>query len=414
MTKAYLKDKTKALSKATEKLYDLSAYDKEFDGKIVTSFDSITPGKKVLIFDKTLFFPEEGGQTSDKGLITIRGKEYRVENVSIVKTSIGEVIAHEINTDDSFKAGESIHGRIDWDERFSNMQNHSGEHIFSGIVKSLFGYENVGFHLSQNTVTMDYNGPISDEEAALIEKKANQFIFENRRVRCFYPSKEELEKLDYRSKKEIDGPIRLVEIEGVDLCACCAPHVKLTGEIGGLIILSRENYKGGTRFSILCGERARLYAKENEALLNKISRNLKIPFSEIPLNVEKLQKEIQSLKSELSSKSSELLKTKFNSLDITMDKVCIKGDKNDLKMGRNILNNIMKERSGIYMILDYSGTDCCPFIMATDIDCRSVINELKDDLNIKAGGVNTMVQGSINNSKDEILTAFKSRGFVIL
>lgn len=413
MTQAYLKDKTKTISEATEKLYYISAYDREFDGKILLSFDSDTPGKKVLIFDRTLFFPEEGGQTCDKGFITVAGRTYRVEAVSIVKTPIGEVIAHEISSDDSFEAFESVHGRIDWDERFSNMQNHSGEHMFSGIVKSRFGYENVGFHLSQNTVTMDYNGPISDEDAALIEKKVNRLIWENRKVKCFFPSQEELEKLDYRSKKEIDGAVRLVEIEGVDLCACCAPHVRLTGEIGGLIILSRENYKGGTRFSILCGERARLYSKENETVLNKVSRNLKTPFSDIPENVEKLQKEIQTLKSELSSKSGELLKTKFNSLDKSVNKACIRGDKNDLRVGRHVLNDVMKERSGLYMII--AGNGNCPFILASsDMDCRSLAEELKSDLNIKSGGVNTMIQGTINNPIDQVLPVLKERGFTLL
>ena len=149
-----------------------------------------------------------------------------------------------------------VHGEIDWDRRFSNMQNHSGEHLVSGLIHQTFGYDNVGFHMGRDEITIDFNGPIGPDQLLEIERRANRMIWENLPIAVMYPSGQELASMDYRSKKEIEGQVRLVEIPGADCCACCGTHTAFTGAVGQIKILAAENYKGGVRLSIVCGGRA--------------------------------------------------------------------------------------------------------------------------------------------------------------
>jgi alanyl-tRNA synthetase len=236
-----------------KKLYDENAYAREFDA-VVTAVAEGDDGASVwLTLDATLFFPEEGGQSPDRG--TIDGR-----TVTDVQIADGEV-RHRVNIDPDgagalYRTGMTVHGIIDWEYRYRNMQMHTGEHIFSGLVHSLYGYDNVGFHLSDRTATMDYNGKLTEQQLLKLEERVNRIITENRAVQAWYPAPGELEILSYRSKKAIDGAVRLAEIDGVDLCACCAPHVKATGEVGCFKLIGWENYKGGVRVSYRCGFRA--------------------------------------------------------------------------------------------------------------------------------------------------------------
>ena len=159
--------------------------------------------------------------------------------------------------DAPIEAGKSAHGKLDWEKRFDRMQQHSGEHIVSGIVHHRFGYNNVGFHLADNYCTMDFDGPINKKNSFLrLRMKPIRAIFHNFPVNVLYPAKEELHELDYRSKIEIEGQVRIIEIPGVDLCACCAPHVAYTGQIGLIKLVGMANYKGGERIHMLSGARA--------------------------------------------------------------------------------------------------------------------------------------------------------------
>ena len=196
----------------TEKLYDQDAYAVEFDAKVISceAYQEKKESGYHVILDRTLFFPEEGGQSPDKG--TIDGIE--VTDVQIKK----DVITHSLK--EPLAVGETVHGIIDWTHRFNNMQQHSGEHIFSGIVHSRFGYDNVGFHLSDNIVTMDFNGVLTTDEVREVETAVNEVIVKNLPVEITYPSKEELKTLDYRSKIEIEGQVRIVNVGEYDCCAC--------------------------------------------------------------------------------------------------------------------------------------------------------------------------------------------------
>ena len=188
-------------------LYDSDAFAKDFTAKVISCDEVVRDEKKLyrVVLDRTLFFPEQGGQTSDIGML---------DNISVVDVQIeNDVIYHFCQG--GFLIGEEVHGVIDWDHRFNNMQQHTGEHIFTGLAHNTYGADNVGFHLSDNTVTLDLNVELNDEQIDLLERKANEVIAKDVAVKAYYPNQDLIGAISYRSKKAIDGPVRLVEIEGV-------------------------------------------------------------------------------------------------------------------------------------------------------------------------------------------------------
>ena len=229
-------------------LFDSDSFAKDFIAKVISCEQTNIDDRKLykVVLDRTLFFPEQGGQTSDIGMI---------DDATVVDVQIKDDIIYHYCTS-GFLIGEEVHGTLDWSHRFNNMQQHTGEHIFTGIAHKSYGADNVGFHLSDNTVTLDLNIELDQEQIDFIERSANELIARDVAVKAYYPNQDLLGAINYRSKKEIEGPVRLVEIEGTDLCACCAPHVKSTGQVGILKVISFNKYKGGTRVYILCGLRA--------------------------------------------------------------------------------------------------------------------------------------------------------------
>lgn len=224
----------------TEKLYDKDSHLKEFTGTVLSC--KKTGEKYAVTLNRTAFFPEGGGQQSDRGYI---GEAY----ISDVQIKNGEILHF---ADKPLSVGQAYDCKLDFDFRFRNMQNHSGEHIISGIIHRFYGFNNVGFHLGAE-MTMDFDGELTRQQLDEIEDLANKAVYENLPVKAYYPTDEELESLDYRSKLDLKENVRIVEIKGVDVCACCARHVKSTGEIGIIKILDFEKYKGGVRLIVKCG-----------------------------------------------------------------------------------------------------------------------------------------------------------------
>ena len=393
----------------TIKLYDTKPYDTVFEGKVV---DVIKEGKKTaIILDQTLFFPEEGGQSPDKGVISIQDKSVEVVDVQIKD----EVIYHYIKGNiDFIEKGSEITGEIDFSHRFSNMQQHSGEHIFSGLAKRHFGCVNVGFHLSDSEVTFDYDKPLSKEEIEFLEKEVNKVIYENRKITAFYPSKEELLKLDYRSKKEIENDVRLVEIEGIDLCACCAPHVRRTGEIGICKVVNYINYKGGVRISILCGSRALDYFCEIDNTAKEISRLLSA-------KRENLAKEVSRINDSLHDVEYRLVEMEKRNLDLILSRITDAG--NQKTLDNNIINdkavvlkldgfsnnslrdavNKLKEKYQSRLIGTISKTQKGYFFIfgSNSIDCNLVAKSLRERFGAKGGGSSDMIQGNLSSDLSE-------------
>lgn len=247
----------------TEKCYYEAPYQKEFDAEVLRC----EKGKKGwdVVLDKTVFYPEGGGQPCDLG--TLGGVQ-----VLDVHERGGEII-HTCAA--PLEPGDTVHGAIDWARRFDLMQQHSGEHLVSGLVHAAYGYDNVGFHMGQDSITIDFNGYIDEEGLRQIERKANEAVYANLETEIFYPDRETLSTLPYRSKKELEGQVRLVRFPGVDLCACCGTHVARTGEIGLIRLFSCVRFREGVRIEMLCGRRCFDYLcriqNQNHAVSTQLS-----------------------------------------------------------------------------------------------------------------------------------------------
>lgn len=229
----------------------------------VISCTEVRDGYAVVLSD-TVFYPEGGGQPGDTGMLN----QVRVRDTRRAKS--GEILHL---TEEPLAQGSRVHAEIDWERRFDLMQNHSGEHIVSGIVHRRFGYENVGFHMG-DVIQVDFSGMLSDTDIAEIEKEANQIIWRNEDVDIFCPDSASLAELDYRSKKELSGTVRIVRIGDADTCACCGMHVAHTGEIGLIKILSCAKHGSGVRLEMLSGSRAFRLVQQIFASNQAISRLL--------------------------------------------------------------------------------------------------------------------------------------------
>ena len=227
----------------TTRLFDADSHLRSFTACVLACTEN--DGKYEVELDATAFFPEGGGQCGDRG--TLGG-------VNVLDTvERGGTILHICAG--PLPAGSEVRGEVDAELRFSNMQTHSGEHIVSGIVHRLFGYDNVGFHLD-GAATLDFSGELTAEDIARVELLANEAVWKNLPVTARYPSPDELAGLEYRSKLDLTENVRIVTIEGVDVCACCAPHVSRTGEIGLIKITDFMRHRGGVRLTMLAGRRA--------------------------------------------------------------------------------------------------------------------------------------------------------------
>ena len=247
----------------TEKCYYEAPYQKEFDAEVLRC----EKGKKGwdVVLDKTVFYPEGGGQPCDLG--TLGGVQ-----VLDVHERGGEIV-HTCAA--PLEPGDTVHGAIDWARLFDLMQQHSGEHLVSGLVHAAYGYDNVGFHMGQDSITIDFNGYIDEDGLRQIERKANEAVYANLETEVFYPDRETLSTLPYRSKKELEGQVRLVRFPGVDLCACCGTHVARTGEIGLIRLFSCVRFREGVRIEMLCGRRCFDYLcriqNQNHAVSTQLS-----------------------------------------------------------------------------------------------------------------------------------------------
>ena len=395
----------------TIKLYDRDAYATEFEADIISCEPNKADDKRFdIILNQTLFFPEEGGQSPDMGILA----GYRVVDVQIkngvithtVDTSAGDCC--DVEKKAELAAGVHVQGKIDWQHRFYNMQQHSGEHIFSGIVHRRFGFENVGFHLSDSVVTMDFSGVLSPEDIAEVEHEVNVAISKNIPIEVTYPSRDELAQLEYRSKIEIEGQVRIVTVPGYDVCACCAPHVKRTGEIGMLKVMNYQNYKGGVRVSILCGFRALEAFRQKCDIISELMGIFTTNQEALVDNVTKLKVVNQSLKSELGTAKSALLDYKVAELPTDTDNAVLFECGIDTNAARNCVNALVEKYSGFSAFFIGNDEEGYSFIIGSkNADCNTVAAALRNKLGARGGGKPVMVQGSVKAVKSEIEEVLK-------
>ena len=375
----------------TEKLYDSDSYKTEFDATVI-SCEKCDDGYRTLL-DRTLFFPNEGGQECDTG--SLNGIE--IKNVEV----IGDEIYHY--SDSPFEIGSNVQGKIDFEERYRKMQNHTGEHILSGLAHTLYGCENVGFHLGKDNVTMDLDKPLNRDELKLLEEKANMAIYANSDITACYPAKEDLDLMQYRCKSDISGKIRIVKIDGIDTCACCAPHVAKTGEIGIIKILGFINYKGGVRLNIACGFDA--FADYDKRLQRniRISTLLSAKQEDIVDAVEQLIDNIAVLKNEIGKKNEIITNLYVNSIANSDDNICLVTDSLSNGEMRHIANGLKEKTPKLAAV--FSGDDQSGYsyiITSKELDLKDVANDVNKALSGRGGGRGEMIQGSVKASKEEI------------
>lgn len=380
----------------TEKLYYSDGHLSRFTAR-VTSCEK-EDGAWAVKLDRSAFFPGGGGQEADEGVLSdMKLLRLREE---------GEDIVHL--TPAPLEPGALVEGKIDWPLRFSRMQGHSGEHILSGTVHRLFGYDNVGFHMGEEAITIDFSGELSREDLSRAELEANRAIWRDVPVRTLLPTPGELAAMDYRSKKELTGQVRIVEIEGVDLCACCAPHVSHSGEVGLLKIIDSMRHRGGTRMTLLCGEAALLDYEalhENNAA---VSAALSAKRLETGGAIARVMAEQEERRAELTKLKRELLQLKAAALRPTEGSICIFESDIDMITLRELVN-AGSELAG-KVCAGFAGTDgdYKYIIGSRTVPLRARAKEINAAIDGRGGGSDAMIQGTSRARREDIERYFNA------
>ena len=387
----------------TEKLFYQDSSIKEFTA-VVESCMQGKDGMFEVILNRTAFFPEGGGQYADTGVLLVGEKEVKVVDVQ----EKNEIVTHYVT--EAVEQGSKVTGKLNYEERFSKMQQHTGEHIVSGIVNRRFGYNNVGFHLGSEEVTMDFDGMLTENQLKEIEWEANQAVAENVKIQVLYPTKEELETMTYRSKIEIEGQARIVEIPGWDSCACCAPHVDYTGQIGLIKLIGAIKYKGGIRVSMVCGFRALLDYNQKETSVVSISRKLSAKPDAVAEAVERLQKEVETQKEKIQILQEQYLKGLLKEVKPEDSCVLLFEETLDAVAVRNFVNDVMKMTDGICGAFIGTDAEGYRYILASSkLEITKIAKEMNQVLNGRGGGKLPMVQGSVKAKRSEIEAFLKTQ-----
>lgn len=386
-----------AHGRETEKLYYKDSHMKEFEATVLSCEEKRTvEGEKTgyrIVLDRTAFFPEGGGQFGDVG---------RLDDVEVFDTHEKDgLIVHE--TKEPLEPGRTVKGRLNFDVRFDRMQQHSGEHILSGLVRNLYGYDNVGFHLGAEITTLDFDGELTEEQVRDLELRANQGVFENVPIQVLYPTKEQLKGVNYRSKIEIEGQVRIVSIPGYDICACCAPHVDRSGEIGLIRIAGCEKHRGGCRMTILCGSRALADYQKKQQSVTAVSVALSAKPEKIEDAVLRLKEQQNRLREQLNRMQERYLQQKLAELTAETRGVCIFEEELDSIAARNFINSAVERCEGICgAFIGTEETGYHYILGSRTVDLRAFSKTLNEKFQGKGGGKPEMVQGSLLGTEAEI------------
>ncbi len=376
----------------TRKLYDESSFIREFCARVISCEKQNE--NWAIVLDSTAFFPEGGGQPSDQG--SLNGTR-----VFDVQTRDG-VIYHY--TENPLPAGEEVTGKIDWERRFDFMQQHSAEHIVSGVAHSCYGVENVGFHLSEDIVTLDFDKPLTEAQLLQVENMANQKVFANVAFNCYYPKS--LEGLDYRSKKELEGDVRIVEIEDTDRCACCAPHVKTSGEVGIIKLLDTESLRGGIRIELKAGSRALKDYQTKYRNIKKISSLLAVSGIDAASGVERLLQNMAEQKGEITALKQKRIKALSENFNPEKEITALFEDNLSVKDLQSLADALHKKWGGIRAVLSKTPAGFAFSICGDEAALQELFSDFKSTFEVKGGGRNGMVQGNTTAKKEELITFF--------
>ena len=376
--------------RVTERLYYFDGHLSRFEARVL-SCEAEKDGYAVKL-DRTAFFPGGGGQEADEGVIA--GQKL------LALREEGEDIVHVVEK--PLEPGAAVTGELDWPLRFRRMQGHSGEHILSGTVHRLFGYDNVGFHMGAADMTIDFSGELDRDDLRRVELEANRAVWRNVPIRTLLPGPDELAHMEYRSKKELTGQVRIVEIEGVDRCACCAPHAASTGEVGCIKVIDSMRHRGGTRLTLICGEQALLdyqLLHENNA---RVSAALSAKRQETGAAIERYAAEQEERKAEVTKLKRELLRLKSAELRPTEGCICIFEEDMDLITLRELVN-AGSELSG-KLCAGFAGRDGdYKYIIGSRTKpLRAMAKEINSAIDGRGGGSDSMLQGTSRSDRGTI------------
>lgn len=379
----------------TRRLYYEDVYIKTFPAQVKECRQGEN-GYEILL-DQSAFYPEGGGQPCDIGMLG----EVQVKDV---QEKDGELIHY---TETPLEPGTELMGEIDWERRFDLMQQHSGEHMVSGIVHERYGYDNVGFHMSSDVITIDFSGVLDKKQLEEIEAETNRKIWENTPVEIFYPEKEELEQLPYRSKKELTGKIRLVRFPGTDLCACCGTHVTHTGEIGMVKLLTVENFHEGVRVTMISGKRVLEYLNRIDEQNRQVSVKLSAKIGETAPAVERLQEENYRLKGQLLHLIQQLCETEAARYE-GAGSVLLFHEGLDGDSVRKMADAVMQKCAGCCAVFSKDPDGSYKYAIGEkNGDLRQFTKEMNAALNGRGGGRPFFVQGSVKADEEQIRRFFE-------
>ena len=382
----------------TRKLYYEDCHMTDFSARVV-SCEQSEKGWQVVL-EATAFYPEGGGQACDLGLLGgVRVLDVREK---------GETVVHLC--DGPLPVGETVEGAIDYERRFDLMQQHSGEHIVSGIVHEWFGYHNVGFHMGADLVTIDFDGPIPAADLARIELEANRAVWANRALHIWYPSEEELPTVGYRSKRALPWPVRVVEVPGYDKCACCGTHVAMPGEIGIIKLFSCVKFHEGVRIEMACGGRALRYLTAAYEQNRQVSQAFSAKILETGEAARRMNEQLAAEK----FRAAGLQKQVFTSVaEGCRDAGNILRFENDLAPAQvrelcDAIGQVCGGMAAVFSGSDEAGYSYC--LMERGGDLRSFNKAMTAALNGRGGGKPEYQQGSVKADRTVIEAFFKENG----
>ncbi len=377
----------------TLKLYENDSYIKQFTANVISCEEK--NGKYLVTLDQTAFFPEGGGQAPDKGSINgIEVTDVQEEGDKVIHTIVSPV-----------EIGIEVRGEVDWAVRFSRMQNHCAEHILSGVIHKLYGYNNVGFHMNDSLITFDVDGPLSADDIEKVEKDANHAVFENAPITVSYPTAEELQNIDCRSKIELSEGVRLITVEGFDTCACCAPHPAFAGEIGLIKIVNFFPNKGGTRIEMVAGSLALADYGYLHTAAKSIMKQLSAKREEISEAVSKLGDDLAAAREEIKALAQKLALALLKTEKI--EKAIIGFTPNaDFNTLRNIANGLLSEAEYVALFSETEEKGYNYLISTKDGDVREVVKKLNAAFSGKGGGKPNCAQGKLVANTSQDITDF--------
>ena len=384
------------MSSVTEKLYDKDSELFCFEA-VVLSCEAREKGGYAVVLDRTAFFPESGGQYADRGTL---------DGVTVTDVRIKD----ECNThlvEQPLAVGATVRGEIDAELRLAKMQCHTGEHIISGLAHKRYGYENVGFHLGNGEMTMDLDGELSPEQIVALEREANEVVWKNAVVRAEYPDAETLRTLEYRSKLDLTSGVRIVTVEGVDACACCAPHVKSTGEIGVIKIVDAIRYKGGMRLWVLCGRWAlEDYKSKHDNILTITRRHSVKPWQVVEVT-DKQNDELLSARAALSAARRELAEVKISAAtpDGQGNLLFFEGEM-DANVQRGMADGGADRCAGVCGVFCETENGYRYVCVSRSLALRELGKRLSASCNGRGGGTDAIIQGTLGATREQIEAFF--------